>query len=305
MFMEKLQWLEIQNFRGIKYGKLEKFTDLNIFIGRNNTGKSTILEGIYLNLLCEYSKNGLVGLFNFYDFFHKNPFEILKNKRKRDFDDYWAYKKTFPIKISSNLHKLTIPRFIAKYERGQPKNVVFLYPELCLDPSYPLYVREQIADFGLEAIQKIAKALTEKLGLEEDLGYIEERKGDIYFVFERKSVPFENVGDGLKIAFVVFAICYYLTDGIILIEEPEAHQHPRSLEFICEALVIASKSNQLFISTHSLEFLEIILEKAKEKDADLNVYKLIDLRDGELKYKLYTRDVAYASIKEIGRDLRI
>ena len=92
---------------------------------------------------------------------------------------------------------------------------------------------------------------------------------------------------------------------LLLIEEPEAHQHPRSLEFICEALVVASKSNQLFISTHSLEFLEIILEKAKEKDADLNVYKLIDLRDGELKYKLYTRDVAYASIKEIGRDLRI
>ena len=48
--MDKLQWLEVQNFRGIKYCKLEDFADLNVFIGKNNTGKSTILESIYLNI---------------------------------------------------------------------------------------------------------------------------------------------------------------------------------------------------------------------------------------------------------------
>lgn len=301
--MDKLQWLEIQNFRGIKHVKIEDFTDL-VFIGKNNTGKSTILEGIYLNLLLKGQKQPTMACVFFHDFFNKNPFEVLRNKRKRAFDDHWAYKKNFPIRILSNLSELTIPRPFSWGLSGV-KNVVLLYPELCIDPSYPLYVREHIADFGLEAIQKIAKALTERLGLEEELGYIEERKGDIYFVFEKKSVPFENVGDGLKIAFVVFAICYYLTDGIILIEEPEAHQHPKSLEFICEALADASKSNQIFISTHSLEFLEMILEKAKAKDVSVNVYKLLELKDGILKHKLYTRDVAYASVKEIGRDLRL
>ncbi len=302
--MDRLQWLEIQNFRGIEYGKIEDFTNLNVFIGKNNTGKSTILEGIYLNILCEYSEG--IRCWNYsLDFFRKEPFEVLKNKRKRPFDDYWAYKKNFPIRIRSNLSELVIPRHCSISRQNQIKDVILLYPELCLDPSYPLYVREYIADFGLEAIQKIAKALTEKLGLEEELGYIEERKGNIYFVFEKKSVPFENVGDGLKIVFVVFAICYYLTDGVILIEEPEAHQHPKSLEFICEALVDASKSNQIFISTHSLEFLKMILEKTKTKNVSLNVYKLLELKDGKLEYKLYTRDVAYASINEIGRDLRL
>ena len=37
--MEKLQWVEIKNFRGIKEVKLENFTDINVFIGKNNTGK--------------------------------------------------------------------------------------------------------------------------------------------------------------------------------------------------------------------------------------------------------------------------
>ncbi len=303
--MQKLQWLEIQNFRGIRHGKIENFTNLNVFIGKNNTGKSTILEGIYLNLLCQLIVTRANTVAAALDFFESDPFDVLSEKRKRGFDEYWAYKRSFPINISSNIYKLKIPRNLQRARKPETKNVVLLYPELCLNPHYPLYVREHIADFGLEAIQKIAKALTEKLGLEENLGYIEERKGKIYFVFEKKSVPFENVGDGLKIAFVVFAICYYLTNGVILIEEPEAHQHPRSLEFICEALVDSSKSNQIFVSTHSLEFLEIVLEKAKDKKVDLNVYKLSELEDGKLKYKLYTRDVAYASIKEIGRDLRV
>ncbi|WP_238527204.1 AAA family ATPase [Saccharolobus islandicus] len=39
--------LEIQNFRGIKYCKLEDLSQVNILVGRNNSGKSTILEAIY------------------------------------------------------------------------------------------------------------------------------------------------------------------------------------------------------------------------------------------------------------------
>lgn len=46
--MQKLKWIEIQNFRGFKLAKLTNLGDINIFIGKNNTGKSAILESIYL-----------------------------------------------------------------------------------------------------------------------------------------------------------------------------------------------------------------------------------------------------------------
>jgi AAA15 family ATPase/GTPase len=39
--------LSINNFRGIKTGKIEGFADINIIIGANGAGKSTILEAIY------------------------------------------------------------------------------------------------------------------------------------------------------------------------------------------------------------------------------------------------------------------
>jgi len=43
-----LKSLYIRNFRGIKEAEIEELTNVNIFIGRNSVGKSSILEAIYL-----------------------------------------------------------------------------------------------------------------------------------------------------------------------------------------------------------------------------------------------------------------
>jgi predicted ATP-binding protein involved in virulence len=47
---ERLTWIEIRNFRAFKSVKIDDLADINVFIGKNNTGKSTLLEAIYLNL---------------------------------------------------------------------------------------------------------------------------------------------------------------------------------------------------------------------------------------------------------------
>ena len=36
--MKKIQWLEIEYYRGIKWANLEAFGDINIIVGKNNTG---------------------------------------------------------------------------------------------------------------------------------------------------------------------------------------------------------------------------------------------------------------------------
>ena len=43
-----LSSLEIQNFKGIKQGKLEDLAQVNILVGRNNSGKSTVLDALIL-----------------------------------------------------------------------------------------------------------------------------------------------------------------------------------------------------------------------------------------------------------------
>ena len=43
-----LSSIKINRFRGIRECKIEKLNTINIFIGRNNQGKSSILEALYL-----------------------------------------------------------------------------------------------------------------------------------------------------------------------------------------------------------------------------------------------------------------
>lgn len=43
-----IEQLEIRNFRGIEAGKLECLRQFNLFVGPNNSGKSAVLETIYL-----------------------------------------------------------------------------------------------------------------------------------------------------------------------------------------------------------------------------------------------------------------
>jgi AAA15 family ATPase/GTPase len=40
--------ISVENFRGIKSGRIEGLTDINILIGANGAGKSTLLEAVYL-----------------------------------------------------------------------------------------------------------------------------------------------------------------------------------------------------------------------------------------------------------------
>ena len=40
--------ITIQRFRGIKYLKIDDFRQVNLFVGKNNCGKTTILEGLFL-----------------------------------------------------------------------------------------------------------------------------------------------------------------------------------------------------------------------------------------------------------------
>lgn len=51
--MTKLEWIEIENFRGISHLKYEP-KQINLLIGRNNSGKTSVLDAIYTNLTGRY-----------------------------------------------------------------------------------------------------------------------------------------------------------------------------------------------------------------------------------------------------------
>ena len=46
--MDGFKNIEIQNFRGIDQLKVDDFSRVNVFLGQNNSGKSTVLEAIHM-----------------------------------------------------------------------------------------------------------------------------------------------------------------------------------------------------------------------------------------------------------------
>ena len=45
---KKFNEIEISNFRGFDSIKIDRLSGLNVFVGANNVGKSTILEAVFM-----------------------------------------------------------------------------------------------------------------------------------------------------------------------------------------------------------------------------------------------------------------
>lgn len=94
-----LNKIEIERFRGIKYASIEGFKQINLFFGRNNCGKSSLLESLFLasglsnpllpinvNFMRGYSKTRLNDLkLDFYNLDSSLPIHIrMENEESRD-----------------------------------------------------------------------------------------------------------------------------------------------------------------------------------------------------------------------------
>lgn len=128
----------------------------------------------------------------------------------------------------------------------------------------------------------------------------------LYAVFSDYSIPFYLLGDGFKSAFIYVSLLSSIKDGIVLAEEPEIHQHPSSLEAVAEAIVMSCQKheNQVFVTTHSLEFIDIVFSKAQKYSMNnrLAVYRLY-FEENELKYRRYSLEDSLRLREDLEYDL--
>ena len=354
----KLKWIEIKNFRGIRHALLKDFTDINIFIGKNNTGKSTILEAI--SLVKSRFKFDYFGTLMFIRIFNKRGWD---EKRFVDIVEEIKYKHIYSPEINIegenfSLDTINIPIKVVEELKGRKPNIntdagigisvdrngewfctnyIWVDKEMKLLDSFIYYsdkeeIRKEFEDI-IENVMLIdesllrdlsvsAKAFEKLIDIEgykakksilEGLRYyypdivdLDIKENILRIIFEDYAITFPSIADGLKSSLILSIVIYIMEDGIICIEEPENHLHPALQNLYIEYIIrsVREKNNQIFISTHSLEFLEKLLEYAKTRDINLNIYKLIELKNGELNYKRYSLEDAYEAINEIGIDLR-
>ena len=379
----EIKSLLIENYGCLKNFKLDKLKRINVLVGRNNTGKSSVLEALTL----AYSSNA-----NYYDAMGN---DLLKNIliNRKGLDDVRsqyiinidADKGMLMVKLTNEasfkveiLHpKITsnIPREILdkaeyvahKYAKqtytqdtfGRPVRLVRLGREVeaideivnellkKLNLILLRFENEALSDVcvitrlheenrilrggnrnhspiifvgkGVDvSVENLYVSLGYKGKLVDVLGRFGEKHGYVkdirmiegeLFVFQHgldKPIPLNLMGDGFK-ATLLMDFLINLGDEIkvVVLEEPENHLHPGLIEHITREIVAKAKNGkiQFFISTHTNEFLENLLEAEAGKEIT-QIIRMYRMPNGDINYEILDWFEAKEELTELKADLR-
>jgi len=362
--------VEIQNFRTFRHLKINNLGQINVFIGKNNLGKSSLLEAIYLasdaadriNTSSPYyilKRRGFAQRFKiekeddleqllinfkkhiFYD--GTNDAEIvIENSRPRKIrlSINLLYDTRSIIRILDNvLNDLTIasrmkfinyvpyasfasiltvnkiPTFLLlKIRRNTVISIYLAYKvktdtlKFFLDTCYLCGNTERLTRF-IKSLEDILQVGTYN-GLKEIISSFFDKKiksfepsfSDYFVKFDDKSIPFSMLGDGIRYFITHYLVLSVEKPSYVFLEEPENFMHPEMLDLLTKLIV--NTKHQVFIVTHSLEFLEKLLWHARESEADLKVLGFYDLEDGIPTIESYTLKEAFNSLYKLDIDLR-
>jgi len=128
---------------------------------------------------------------------------------------------------------------------------------------------------------------------------------DFYISVEEKKIPLSLTGDGLKSFVVNFLALYIEKPSYLFFEEPENFMHPKMMEIFAEEIVKRGRKHQIFISTHSLEFVKYIIYFAENyPTVDIKILGFHELKEGILNYSIYSKEKAEMLLFELQEDLR-
>lgn len=329
-----LKNLRADCYRGINQLELEDFNHVNIFVGDNNAGKTTVMEMICAlhaplslsvwNEIAKKKSDSYKGVM-FYPAY-KNIFPIDNEKQimfRGDFSEYGTrqiymtaeeYKTTIAerelnrlnglirtgnqkvedIYVDTNVLEICIKddeeeiKFeVYDFQRRPPRkttsqsekiknNTVFIEPRDGLENDFS-YMKKAILDSEyyrqlIDILQEFEPSITEIFA-------VEEMGNTVYYVRtseHNSAVPVSVYGDGLKKALNIFAALASNKDGIVLIDEVETSIHTSAMNKVFFTLISwARRLNiQLFVSTHSKEALEILMNCGSEYSDGINIYTL-------------------------------
>lgn len=323
----------INNLRGIRTGSLGGLTGLTVLIGPNGSGKSTVLDALSIGVsatpalavgesvrrrlsrqstakwLFPAQSAGATSILVPFGSFHRrtvlewtgNGVRVAVSREGPVTGSVGAgsvefgSRDEFSVKWQDERHLATVQvehRFIDM--RFGALDAPDLVDVLTAAKA------EGRAGKARELLKEIVPSLEtlEILKLGEGFG--------VAIVNERSAVPLAVSGDGVR---GLARLCLELAahrGGLVLVEEPEVHQHPRSLRMSAQAIVGAVKRDvQVVLATHSLELIDDLLECAKaESLLDSVSVQRLRLDDGTLDVRRFSGAEAAEARFELEAELR-
>lgn len=335
----KIKDLTIKNFKGIKELKIENLNRINIFIGDNNSKKTTILEAIALmnryntdNLKTILSNKKYTTHKNSLDSFFYNlklrnhplitikdskdkeqKLEILSEHENTEFLEenkniFIDEEKQELEKISYNYKFLMDEKENVKVEvTGRNAKLISLGIKIPKIISYIPSGRN--ISFFINNLREIQNSKKLDKIIEISKKYSNELE-KIYLDGENVYVDLKNIGKSLSISSMGEGFISILTiisnfvlnrykEKVILIDEIENGLYRTKLkELITFILEFIKEENiQLFITTHSEEFLKEFYKLISDKENIVNLYRL-ENNGNEIKTIFYSEEEAKETIAE-------
>lgn len=266
----KITGIALNNVRSFKnLPKTELSKNINIFIGANNSGKSTILNSIYLLQKTVLNKTdiSLGEKSSFIDLYYEGAFPpniidnrnfnkirfLLNNNIATFYTPGGSQAGTFKIIPQKEPENLIYP-YLSKRKTVTYVDVMNEANANAVDGNFT-HLYSKIDRLSTPQFQpghnEYTNACKSVLGFE--IGTIAKGNGKqaAYFVYNLEHIPITSMGEGVvNILGLITDLCV-AQDKIFLIEEPENDIHPKALKSLLEFIIEKSNSNQFFISTHS------------------------------------------------------
>jgi len=267
-----LKELEIENYRNIRYARLEKLNDFNIFIGPNNCGKTNILNSI--NILGNLKR----GNFSYLDkeseeiskLFHIPGIRYLHSK-----NDVYESSESFKLRYIFSHRKMNLKIkqpylyhimknfFDFTLKSGSETRAEYIgipsFEKIHIifsqEDRFERYENLDVSDYILKSkdISAILKFIKEVVDSKVRLKHI-----------NLNSESFEKMieGQGFGIRSVIFLAVDIMNSkrgSIILLDDPEMGLSASAKHEFLKFLLEESKNKQVFISTHDPTFVNPLL----------------------------------------------
>lgn len=328
---ELLSSFYIGAYRGLKDVEFHDFSDVNIFVGKNNAGKTSVLEAMILSGLFDDGKLLIQTIVSRYqqismDFIktmfpgEEDPLICLKRKMKEQQQvvhthvTYEEEEKTILkdasveeerrlyLKFNYNLEDIKekdahVANYAVRFtQHGSAMSVdLGKSPESEVNAKIPCefisFSRFDRTNYLINALDSILEqdkraALIQVLQIfDPDVKNFEvigkERNIKIFTKDRERPLSLYDYGNGMYKAFYIASAALLSENGILLIDEIEAGIHKEALrKFIDYLLKICSEKNiQLFITTHSLETIDVLLECREEELGRIAAYNMRKTED--------------------------
>jgi len=328
--------IEIEQYKLFKNFELEKLNRINIFAGFNNTGKTTLLEAIYLltkqNNISAYFE--MIKLRNKMTTLNSKSLSLYLNENLK----VSAIFNETPTSVSlEKLESVNIDKkddYIASYEVVATldgislNNIVHTFTQNPLQRYYdkieilcnsvfksPYFYNQQevISTHSKNVELKVFNLVVEFLKdhIDTNINNIEftEIENIKRFLvdtekFKDRSVPITSYGEGLQRIFEIALSFAYCKNGVLLIDELETAIHySLLLDFTKFIQELARQFNvQVFITSHSKECIDAFVQNGVYND-EISAY-LLESKENKISTKNVGGDRLKYLTENIGLDIR-